>query len=188
MNLKKELKIALRYTKESKNFVYAAALIFVSGVLGGFVLSSHLGFLDEILRKVAEETRNLSTFRLIIYILINNFLSSVLGLFLGIFLGIFSIWVSLYNGVIVGYVLNKVYETDGIGKFWLLFPHGIFELPAVFISLGLGIRLGFFVFSKNRVGTLLENLLNSIRVVILIIVPLLLAGAIIEGVLIGVYK
>ena len=31
-----------------------------------------------------------------------------------------------------------------------LLPHGIFELPAIFISLGLGLRFGMFIFQKEK--------------------------------------
>jgi len=39
---------------------------------------------------------------------------------------------------------------EGYGILWRLVPHGIFELPAVFISLGLGIKLGTFIFREYR--------------------------------------
>ena len=188
MNIKKELKNTWRYIKESKNFIYATAFIFSAGVLIGFLFSQQLTFLDEILKNLIEKTKNLRGFSLIVYIFLNNLKTAVLGLVLGIFLGIFPLWVSLSNGVIVGYVLSRVYTTDGIGKFWLLLPHGIFELPAIFISLGLGIKLGFFVFSINKKKSFLERVIRSLFAIFLIIIPLLLVAAIIEGLLIGVYK
>jgi stage II sporulation protein M len=188
MNLKKELKSTWKYIKESKNFIYAIAFIFFAGALVGFLFSQHLTFLDEILKNLIEKTKNLRGASLIFYIFLNNLQSAVLGLVLGIFLGIFPVWVSLSNGVVVGYVLSKVYATDGFGKFWLLLPHGIFELPAIFISLGLGIKLGFFVFSINKKKSFLERAIYSLLAIFLIIIPLLLVAAIIEGLLIGAYK
>jgi len=41
-------------------------------------------------------------------------------------------------------------QTDGFLSLWRLLPHGIFELPAVFISLGMGLKIGMFIFQKKK--------------------------------------
>ena len=67
---------------------------------------------------------------------------------------------------------------------WRIFPHGIFELPAVFISLGLGLKLGTFIFQRNKLKAFAEFFWNSLRVFLFIVLPLLIIAAIIEGSLI----
>ena len=141
----------------------------------------------------------------------------------GIVLGIFSIITAIANGYLLGFVSLLVVKQAGISVLWKLFPHGIFELPALFISLGLGLRLGFWLFYepikfywknnklilssfilfyfpslistllfdskfKKIMGTKFEDfknyLLNSLRVFIFVVIPLLILAAIIEGTLI----
>ena len=103
---------------------------------------------------------------------------------LGIFFGIFPLWFTLQNGYVLGFVSSISVGEAGIGSLWRIIPHGIFELPAIFISLGLGIKLGSFVFYKDSRKKFNEFLKNSLRVFIFIVIPLLVLAGIIEGFLI----
>ena len=91
---------------------------------------------------------------------------------LGIFLGIFPIITTISNGVILGYVLKRTAESVGVIEFWRLFPHGIFELPAVFISLGLGLKLGKDII-KNYLKTNKKNRSMQFLGIISIILPII---------------
>ena len=101
---------------------------------------------------------------------------------MGIILGIFPIWVSIQNGYIIGFVINKVVALEGPLILWKLIPHGIFELPAIFISIGVGLKIGEKVLKRDSPGVFL---LNSLKVFLLIVLPLLIIAAVIEGLLIG---
>ena len=177
---KHPIKKSLSHIKQSRNYIYAVIGLFLLSTIIGVVFNQQLSFLDETLRELLEKTINLSPIELISFILLNNSLASILGVVSGIILGIFPITSSISNGVVLGYVLSKV----GILEFWRLLPHGIFELPAVFISFGLGIKLGSFIFAKNKIKTLKQNLGLSIIAIVYIIIPLLIIAAIIEGALI----
>jgi uncharacterized membrane protein SpoIIM required for sporulation len=65
-----------------------------------------------------------------------------------------------------------------------LFPHGIFEFPAIVISLGFGLRLGMFVFSKNVKEEFFKRSEQGIKVFIFLVLPLLFIAALIEAALI----
>jgi len=58
-------------------------------------------------------------------------------------------------------------------------------LPALFISLGLGLRIGTFIFEKDKIKTLKIYLIKSIKVFFFVIIPLLVIAAVIEGSLIS---
>tara|TARA_Y100000034_G_C6716675_1_gene316852 strand:- start:368 stop:697 length:330 start_codon:yes stop_codon:yes gene_type:complete len=103
---------------------------------------------------------------------------------LGIFLGIFSFLILIVNGYVLGFVASKSVAVEGILVLWRLLPHGIFEIPAVMISAGLGLKLGAYLFVKHKKGDFKQWLLNSLRVFLFIVVPLLIIAAIIEGILI----
>jgi stage II sporulation protein M len=69
-----------------------------------------------------------------------------------------------------------------------LLPHGIFELPAIFISFGMGLKFGTFLFYKEKMKKFAEFFSNSLRVFVFVILPLLVIAAIIEGSLIFLLK
>jgi len=106
-------------------------------------------------------------------------------MFLGMFLGIAPVLFSLFNGYLLGFVALMAVNEQGFLSLWRIFPHGIFELPAVFISLGLGMKLGSFIFQRNKAESFKDFLWNSLRVFLLIVLPLLIIAAIIEGTLIA---
>jgi stage II sporulation protein M len=76
-------------------------------------------------------------------------------------------------------------QSSGLTSLLNLLPHGIFELPAIFISLGLGLKLGTTWFKKNIAETFRKYFWESLRVFVWIILPLLSVAAIIEGLLIA---
>ncbi len=184
---KKPLKKSLMYIKKSSNYIYALLILFAFSSFLGFILKENLIFLDEFLKNIIKKTSGLNALELIVYILLNNGLAAALSILLGIFIGIFPLLNSIANGVVLGYVLGKAHEIGGLLVFWRLLPHGIFELPAILIALGLGTKLGFVIFSKseNKREEFKELFYNSINVFLTVIVPLLVIAAIIEGVLIS---
>jgi len=63
-----------------------------------------------------------------------------------------------------------------------LLPHGIIEIPMILISAGLGVRLGFFMYLslKGEKKDMRYELLESLRLYMRIIMPLLFVSAVIE--------
>lgn len=88
------------------------------------------------------------------------------------------------NSIILG-MLAAHYSNNGISLLVYLagiLPHGIFELPALFLSLGAGLclckNINVYI-RKNEKGIMKPLLLNILRVLCLLI-PLLLAAAVVE--------
>ncbi len=177
---------AWHYLAETRVYIFSIVALFILSILLGFAFPELFTQFDEILREILDETEGLSAYGLIAYIFANNFQSSLSGMLFGIALGIFPIATTVLNGTLLGYVLHLSWGVSGIGEFWRLLPHGIFELPAVFISLGFGIRLGSFVFAKKKLASLAYHLYNSLLVFVLIVIPLLIVAAVIEGTLITI--
>ena len=169
------------YVKEQKRFIYAVALIFFASAILGFAYAENLIFLDDLIKEIIEKTSDLDYIEMIWFIFSNNVTSSLFALFLGLFFGIFPLFNSLFNGTLLGYVYSKAIVFEGYFVIWRLFPHGIFELPAVFISLGLGLHLGVALFGKNKRETIIERSKKSLRVFLSVIVPLLILAALIES-------
>ncbi|MEK6906286.1 MAG: stage II sporulation protein M [Nanoarchaeota archaeon] len=187
----KEYKESWIYIKESKDFIYSSMLIFaIFAVIGIFlpipeVISKQI--LD-ILEKLINETTGLSAFGLVIFIFKNNLIASFLGMVSGIFLSIYPFLAALFNGYLVGFVASLTVKAGEISSLWRLLPHGIFELPAIFISLGFGLKLGSFIFQDNKILFIRKNFSESLRVFILVVIPLLIIAAIIEGMLMYFFR
>ena len=135
-----------RYIKESKNFIYITLVIFLLFIfIGAFIPAPEFlekqifEFIEELLRKTA----GMSQRELISFIFLNNLQSGFFGMILGILFGIFSMITSILNGYLLGFVSSRAAYEEGIFVLWRLLPHGIFELPALLLSTGLGLKLGF---------------------------------------------
>ena len=178
---------SLDYVYESRLFILSALGLFFFSALFSFLFPSLFSALDETLRELALKAEGLTGFQLFVFIFHNNLTSSFFALFLGVFLGIFPFFNALLNGAVLGYVVSRVVPLAGVGTLWRLLPHGIFELPAIFISIGLGIKLGFSIFSPTRMRTFSSRFAHSLRAFLYIILPLLLIAALIEALLIALF-
>lgn len=175
---------SLSYISLHKKYIYISIIIFFISAVFGYFSSERLGFLDEQLREIALKTQGLDALELLWFIFSNNVTSALSVLFLGIFFGIFPLFNAVFNGAILGYVYSKAVPVAGFLVIWRIIPHGIFELPAIFISLGLGIHLGMSFFSKEKIVTLKHRLRNSLKAFLAVVVPLLMLAAVIESFLI----
>ena len=189
-SLKREYKESWNYIKESRKFIYVIVGIFAVFVLIGFfvpfpasVIEKFLEFIQDTLGK----TEGMNQFELTKFIFFNNLQSSFLGMILGFVFGIFPIFVAVANGILLGFVASISVSQDGIFVLWRLLPHGIFELAAVFISLGLGLKLGTFIFQKNKSESFRNYFWSSLKVFFFIVLPLLILAAIVEGISISFF-
>lgn len=173
----------LAFLKSSSKAIVFITLLFFGSTLLGFLNANTLSpLITPILKDLIDKTSDLSGFPLIVYIFINNALTSFMGLVLGIFLGIFPIIVSITNGVILGFVLERTAQSVGFLELWRLFPHGIFELPAIFISLGLGINLSlkilknYLIKNKNNKAKKIAGIISLLLALVSIFVLRLSTG------------
>ena len=185
--LKKNYLLSMNFIKESKIFIYFITGIFFLFTVIGFFVPPPEAIYDQILKFIEEllkKTQDLSQFELIRFIFFNNIQSSFFGMVFGVFLGLFPVIFAIANGYVLGFVASVSVNAVGISVLWRLFPHGIFELPAIFISLGLGLKIMTFIFEKNKLKTLEIYIKNSLRTFLFIVIPLLIIAAVIEGSLI----
>ena len=113
----------------------------------------------------------------------NNLRAMVLGVLYGFIPFLYLPALALgVNAAILGMLASLI---DGQ---WLLLaagilPHGIFELPALFLSLAAGLclckNINVYI-RKNEKGVMKPLLLNILRVVALLVLPLLVIAAVME--------
>tara|TARA_Y100000310_G_scaffold314093_1_gene363150 strand:+ start:43 stop:627 length:585 start_codon:yes stop_codon:yes gene_type:complete len=184
MDLKEQFSKAWNYVKESQWSIYFVILVFIVSASVGFFYSEQFTFLNKLLEELILRTQGLNMLEMIFFIMQNNLLSALSGLVFGAIFGIFPLIGALVNGVVLGYVMSLVFDVAGIGEFWRLLPHGIFEMTAIFIALGLGVHFGGFIFAKDKKKEFKRRFFEGINAFFMIILPLLMIAAVIEGVLI----
>lgn len=144
---------------EHSRYVGFAAGLFVLGVIVGVLLLAAGYNLLEIIADLLgeslfpEEVGEFGGFELAWFLVVNNtraFFVSILGV---LTLGLLTAWIILFNGIIVGNVSAAVAETVGLDYILVgLLPHGIFELPALFVAAGVGFRL-LYRFGQRVLGS-----------------------------------
>jgi uncharacterized membrane protein SpoIIM required for sporulation len=95
-----------------------------------------------IIQDMLMELEGLTTIELVIYIFLNNLKATFFAIVFGIFFGIFPIITGIVNGYVIGFTANFAVSQSGPLILWRLIPHGIFEIPAVLLSMGVGLYLG----------------------------------------------
>jgi len=183
--LKKEFFESLKYIRDSKIYIYSIIIVFVLFALIAFCFPIPAEIQSQIMTMIQEllkETEGLNFWQMFSFIFLNNLKSSFFGMISGMAFGIFSVIITIVNGYFLGFVSMVSVNSEGFFVLWKLFPHGIFELPALFISLGIGLRLGVSLFKKDE--NLIELFKKSMKVFFIIVVPLLIIAGLIESSLI----
>jgi len=185
----KNCKQVWEFLKESKNYIWIAVSLFVISAVIGYLFP--VFFEQDIIpfiKKLSYKTANMGVYELIVYIFLNNLRASFVSIIFGIGAGIFPVITAVSNGYLVGFVSKYVIAERGALVLWRLLPHGIFELPAVMISIGLGIKLGIVTVLKHNFEYIKKELKEDLRVFVFVVFPLLVIAGIIEGVLIFVLR
>lgn len=175
------------YVKDSKNFIYlSVGLFFLFALIGLFVPTPDFisEKIFEMIQEILKQTEGLGWGGFIGFIFLNNFKSSLFAIILGAILGILPLISVIFNGYLLGFVASIIIKGEGVLSLWRILPHGIFELPAIFISFGMGIKFGTFIFQKNKLECFRKYFWSSMKVFFYIVLPLLIVAAIIEGTLI----
>lgn len=142
--------------KRNKSFILVGVILFVIGGIAGYTVYLNNPDLANLegssifsgLEQKISFFQNLNILGKIIFIFLNNLLVALISVFLGAILGLFPIFIALMNGFVVGIVAGKVLESNGIGYLLVgLVPHGIFEIPAILIAIGLGLKFGYLIIS-----------------------------------------
>ena len=176
-----------KFLNESRWYMVFAVGIFSLMFLVGFIYP--MFFREEIFNFIAQMIEALegkSIIELAGFIFFNNLKVSFMAIALGIIFGIFPLVISITNGYLLGFVARHVVEQEGLFVLWQLLPHGIFELPAIIFSIGIGLKIGTSLFGSKIKKKLKHNFEEGLRFFVFVIFPLLLVAGIVEGILVGI--
>ena len=168
-------------------FLLAVLVFFVSAIIGYVFTSMNPDTADfslQELESLVEIIEGLSPLQIMFFIFLNNSIKSLFVILLGVFLGIIPFLFLAYNGYILG-VVAYVFSSEKGLLFILaaIIPHGIIELPMIFLSVAIGMRVGIasFDYVLGRQSNIREELSAGLSVFFRFVVPMLLIAAVVEA-------
>ena len=168
--------------------ILIVCIVFLLCIIFGYQLAlrdtkSVERILEQVLSGFAR-IRNMNIFMIFLFIFLNNAIKGFFVLVLGMFFGIIPLLFIFLNGELIGIVLG-ISQIKGLGISRIIvgiIPHGILEIPAIMLSAGYGLWLGYrfyrFIWHKDDFGIYFSFALRKYFKVIL---PLLLLAALIEA-------
>ncbi len=183
------------------HFVIASTLIFlVSALIGFLCINEKSKLIDLVISPEAQSvyqqsikhidpekpriSSSESNFGISSFIMTNNIRVSIKAFATGIFLGIGTIFILIFNGLLLG-GLASLYQEGGLASFFwsLILPHGFLELTCIFICGAAGMIIGYALINPgkfHRKDALVREGEDSIKMVVGVI-PLLVLAALIEA-------
>ncbi|CAM3492280.1 stage II sporulation protein M [Paenibacillus lupini] len=176
-------------------------ILFFAGLVVGGTNSTFSDYLEQQISALGDVAETLQqsdnpTLAFMIFIFLNNAIKSIFIIYIGAILGIIPIFFLVLNGMVVGFLLQHVAQTNGTGDMFHvvlgLLPHGIIEIPAIVIACAYGMKFGVLLLKAlgrliipgkeaGKSGPEIEYfMIRSIPVVVILTVALLIA-AIIES-------
>jgi uncharacterized membrane protein SpoIIM required for sporulation len=161
MGRKREMSGVLRFYKDTYPSIFRKTLpqtalsvaIFMATALAGWVMTIHdPAFAHRLIGPQMMESierREMWTHSIVTIkpvassaIMTNNLSVAFTTFALGITAGIGTIWMIILNGLLIGVIGAATWQSGMAVQFWsFVAPHGVLELPAIFIASGAGLEI-----------------------------------------------
>ncbi|MDD3042743.1 MAG: stage II sporulation protein M [Methanosarcinaceae archaeon] len=175
------------YLQLIRPYVRFIVLIFALSAFAGYGSLSYFPDLAEMVTESFEASfgslLDMHPIFIMLFIFLNNSFVGLLLIVLGLVLGIAPVLIIAFNGFVVGVISRVVSEEIGIFRILLaLLPHGIVELPMIFLAGGIGLRLGHRVLLSlsGKPADVKKEIRRGILFYFRRVVPLLFVAAVIE--------
>ena len=186
-----EGKISLReYLHSLRFYIMFVSVFFVGSIVFGYMgfqselFSEPVEWIQELSENIKDSTQEYPSWIIFLAFFVVIFLNNAFACFLVIILvpliGIFPLFSTFINGGLLGWFARK----EGLVVFLAILPHGIFEIPALLLSVAIGLRIWWEILKTNGGRDVKKEFRNGLRVFLSLILPLLIIAAIIESALI----
>lgn len=180
---------------EQWRFVVTAMILFTIGAIGSFlsVLNDPLHIYSILPAEIAQGVdpeqlgnRNgaVDSSLMSASIMTNNIKVAILAFAGGITFGLLTVYLLVYNGIIIGSLAALFWHHNKSYDFWAyIVPHGMIELTAIFIAGGAGLLMGYKLFVPGHFSRGFQLKQQAIRSVQLLLgtIPLFVIAGLIEG-------
>ncbi|APH03999.1 stage II sporulation protein M [Bacillus weihaiensis] len=180
---------------EQWKFIFIAMILFTVGFIGSYfsVLNDPLNLYTILPSEIAQgvdpknigqQDGNVDSPLMSASIMTNNIKVAILAFAGGITFGLLTVYVLIYNGIIIGALAALFWQQGKAYDFWAyIVPHGMIELTAIFIAGGAGLLMGYKLFVPGHYSRLYQLKHQAKRSVQLLLgtIPLFIIAGIIEG-------
>lgn len=177
----------LKYIWGLKYYLLAIVLIFAAFYAIGYIAVMTVPDMGNMVvsnfRQEVSPLKELSPVGLMLGIFANNALKCLLVMVLGLAFGIAPVLFIVANGLILGIVVGVTMRSTSLLYVLVgVVPHGVIELPMVFISAAIGLKLGVDVLKAllGKKESVVDKLVESLLIYIVWIFPLLFLAAFVE--------
>ncbi|MDY6931164.1 MAG: stage II sporulation protein M [Halobacteriota archaeon] len=168
------------------HFLFITIIFFISAMSGYLFSASDETYSDTLIQELGEEfsgLMELSAPMVVFNIFTRNTFLSFVALVTGIAFGLIPLGFIALNGILIGVIIQMAQRE--MGFFFVVMaivPHGVIELPMVFLSSAIGLKLGqeLLCMLIDRDSNIKEELIRGIRTFIILVIPLLFVAAFIE--------
>jgi stage II sporulation protein M len=177
------------YLRRLRPYIVASLTLFALGVVAGLVavqrVPSLADHVQDMLANFVRMFAGMPPLKLATAIFLNNAFKTLCAIVFGMILGIVPVIFLLANGAALGVAMSISTQIRGLWPSLLaILPHGILELPAVFLGTSIGLMIGRRAAQQlsGRAETPIgAEVLQGIKYFCTVIVPLLLVAAFVEA-------
>ncbi|MCC3357281.1 stage II sporulation protein M [Bacillus sp. REN16] len=180
---------------EQWKFVAVAFVLFTLGAVGSFfsVLQDPLHLFSILPAEIAQsvdpdylgsQDGAVDSSLMSASIMTNNIQVAILAFASGITFGLLTVYILIYNGIIIGALAGLFWHYGESYDFWAyIVPHGMIELTAIFIAGGAGLLMGYKLLVPGPYTRGYQLKVQAKRSVQLLLgtIPLFIIAGIIEG-------
>ncbi|MDD4748557.1 MAG: stage II sporulation protein M [Methanosarcinaceae archaeon] len=175
------------YLRLIRPYVFLTVFIFALSAFMGYDSLSHspelAGMITESFEASFGPILDLPPLLIMLVIFLNNAFVGLLLVLLGLGLGLAPVFIIALNGFVLGAISRVVAaEIGSLEVLLALLPHGLVELPMIFLAGGIGLRLGHRVLLSlfGKAGEVKKEFRDGIYFYFRWVVPLLFVAALIE--------
>ena len=177
------------YLHRLRAYIIASLTLFGLGIVAGFVAVQQIPALadhfQDMLANFVGMFAGMPPLKLAAAIFLNNAFKTFCAILFGVLLGIVPVVFLLTNGVALGVAMSISTQSRGLWPTLLaILPHGILELPAVFLGTSIGLLIGHRAAQRlaGRAETSIGiEILHGLKYFCTVVVPLLLLAAFVEA-------
>jgi stage II sporulation protein M len=167
------------YFRELRGPLIFAVATFIFGILIGTLNAQYFAIFIGIIKNMGIDLLKHGRLYTAVSILGHNLMASYILIISGALFGIFPTIALALNGAVVGAAVRSI-GTDMSRVLLHLVPHGVFELPAFFISAAIALHCGKASIQQLGFKEIVARWRLGTRVFLLLVFPLLVIAAFIE--------
>jgi stage II sporulation protein M len=181
------LKDFLDYVYDLRWYILIIMAIFaVFAAIGYGIAVTSPSFTDQTISDARDQIgplKETSALGLMLGIFENNVIKCFLVVVLGMAVGVAPLLFTIANGIVIGIVVGATIGKTGLVYVLIgILPHGIIEMPMVFISAAIGLKLGFDVLRAliQKKVHIWKDVKEGLLIFVFWVAPLLFVAAFME--------